>query len=469
MQSYRAFPPSNGHDTGSDDDDRSNPEVHPNIIGSNGGSTGGGGGGVPVVNSTVGLVGSVVSQADRNLGSKYNNHHDSTSHPHHHHPHHHHHHHHSHHHSQQQQHHHSNSLVNGQHPLSVLAAGANNSGTSSPVIAGGGPNNNNNPMNSIGLGSLSVMVHCNTNTSSATTPKSNMNGRKASCDSPSPTLMDKSMSDDRRSPSSIGKEKLSKADIANLQDSNQIRRYRTAFTREQIGRLEKEFYRENYVSRPRRCELAAALNLPESTIKVWFQNRRMKDKRQRMAIAWPYSDPHFAAFVLQAAASGAYHYPLPGAYSYYNSLGLGRYSPYNLPIRPQTTILTPHYLRSPGVGSESMGSPLPTPVVTSTSNVSGRSGNGGGSTGSVLPPVTSASSANTSPTPIINNGHFTACHATVHGGGGSPTADGAACRCSLFYPGIGMPLSGSTPTLSPPSESRPNLFQPYKSDIPERA
>lgn len=55
---------------------------------------------------------------------------------------------------------------------------------------------------------------------------------------------------------------------------------RTIFTVEQLERLEREFSRQQYMVGGQRFYLSKELGLTETQVKVWFQNRRIKWRKQ---------------------------------------------------------------------------------------------------------------------------------------------------------------------------------------------
>lgn len=66
-----------------------------------------------------------------------------------------------------------------------------------------------------------------------------------------------------------------------LLKQRQKRKPRVLFSQAQVYELERRFKQQRYLSAPEREQMASGLKLTSTQVKIWFQNRRYKCKRQR--------------------------------------------------------------------------------------------------------------------------------------------------------------------------------------------
>ncbi|EHB08399.1 Homeobox protein Nkx-2.5 [Heterocephalus glaber] len=71
------------------------------------------------------------------------------------------------------------------------------------------------------------------------------------------------------------------ADSAERPRARRRRKPRVLFSQAQVYELERRFKQQRYLSAPERDQLASVLKLTSTQVKIWFQNRRYKCKRQR--------------------------------------------------------------------------------------------------------------------------------------------------------------------------------------------
>ncbi|XP_060780796.1 homeobox protein vent1-like [Neoarius graeffei] len=90
-------------------------------------------------------------------------------------------------------------------------------------------------------------------------------------------------------------------------DGGAQRRIRTKFTPKQIEKLEKIFNKHKYLDASERVQTAQSLNLSETQVRTWFQNRRMKLKREVQDLRAEYTLPALSHILFPALPSLPFH------------------------------------------------------------------------------------------------------------------------------------------------------------------